>query len=244
MLTQRTLLHCIVNAVVLLCFSTTAESANPPSAGLPDLEPLSQGIILGRPTDTSVTAHIMADENTDCFVEYGTDPNEFAHQTEIFSMLTNDANTILVDGLDPNTQYFYRLWQRPTDLNDFQAGDTFTFHTQRKAGTPFTFVVQADSHLDEQSVPELYETTLANELDDAPDFIVDLGDTFMSDKVRPETYEAIEQRYRLQRSFFSLLCHSVPLFLVLGNHDGDRATGLDFADVGQQLAVQHRRTLR
>ena len=57
MLTQRTLLHCIVNAVVLLCFSTTAESANPPSAGLPDLEPLSQGIILGRPTDTSVTAH-------------------------------------------------------------------------------------------------------------------------------------------------------------------------------------------
>ena len=235
MLTQRILLHCIIPAAVLLCLSTTAESANPPSASLPDLKPLSQGVILGRPTDTSVTAHIMANENMDYFVEYGSDPNEFTHQNELFSMLANDANTVLMEGLDPNTQYFYRLWQRPTDSNDFQSGDTFTFHTQRSSGTPFTFVVQADSHLDEQSVPELYKTTLANELDDMPDFIVDLGDTFMSDKVRPETYEAIEQRYHVQRSFFSLLCHSVPLFLVLGNHDGE--TGWELNGTADNLAV-------
>ena len=60
-----------------------------------------------------------------------------------------------------------------------------------------------------------------------PDFIIDLGDTFMSDKVRPETYEIVEQRYLLQRSFFGLLCHSVPLFLVLGNHDGEAGWELD-----------------
>jgi len=177
----------------------------------------------------------MANEDMDFFVEYGTDPNELTEQTEVFSMLADDANTVLMEDLDPNTQYFYRLWHRPADLNDFQSGDTYTFHTQRSSGTPFTFVVQADSHLDEQSVPELYETTLANELDDMPDFIVDLGDTFMSDKVRPETYEAIEQRYRVQRSFFSLLCHSVPLFLVLGNHDGE--TGWKFDGTDDNLAV-------
>jgi hypothetical protein len=229
------MLHCIIPAVILLCFSTTAESADPPSASLPDLEPLSQGVILGRPTDTSVTAHIVADENMDCFVEYGTDPNEFTRQTEIISTLADDTNAVLIEALDPNTQYFYRLWKRPTDSNDFQSGDTFTFHTHRSSGTPFTFVVQADSHLDEQSVPELYETTLANELDDMPDFVVDLGDTFMSDKVRPKTYEAIEQRYRVQRSFFSLLCHSAPLFLVLGNHDGE--AGWEFDGTGDNLAV-------
>jgi len=234
-LTQRTMLHCIIPAVMLLCFSTTAESADPPSASLPDLEPLSQGVILGRPTDTSVTTHIMANENMDYFVEYGSDLNEFTHQTEILSMLADDTNTVLMESLDSNTQYFYRLWQRPTDSNDFQSGDTFTFHTQRSSGAPFTFVVQADSHLDEQSVPELYKTTLANELDDMPDFIVDLGDTFMSDKVRPGTYEAIEQRYHVQRSFFSLLCHSVPLFLVLGNHDGE--TGWELDGTGDNLAV-------
>ena len=234
-LTPTTTLHCIIPALILLCFSTTPESADPPSAGLPDLEPLSQGVILGRPTDTSVTAHIMADENMDCFVEYGTDPNEFAHQTEILSMLAEDVDTVLIENLDPDTQYFYRLWRRPPDLQDFQSEGIFTFHTQRGAGTPFTFVVQADSHLDEQSVPELYETTLANELDDMPDFIVDLGDTFMSDKVRPETYEAIERRYRVQRSFFSILCHSVPLLLVLGNHDGE--TGWKFDGTADNLAV-------
>jgi predicted phosphodiesterase len=172
----------------------------------------------------------MASEDMDCFIEYGTDPNELTHQTEIVSMLGDNTDTIPMEGLDPNTQYFYRLWQRPTESKHFQPGDTFTLCTQRSAGTSFTFVVQADSHLDEQSVPELYETTLANELDDMPDFIVDLGDTFMSDKVRPESYEAIEQRYRVQRSFFSLLCHSVPLFLVLGNHDGETGWKLDGTD--------------
>ena len=235
MLTGRATQHCIIPAIVLFCLTTMGEGADPPSASLPDLEPLSQGVILGRPTDTSVTAHIMANESMDCYLECGADPNEFTHQTEILSMLADDTDTVLVEGLDPNTQYFYRLWQRPTDLNDFQSSDTLTFHTQRSAGTAFTFVVQADSHLDEQSVPELYETTLANELDDMPDFVVDLGDTFMSDKVRPATYEAIEQRYRVQRSFFSLLCHSVPLFLVLGNHDGE--TGWELDGTADNLAV-------
>jgi len=225
MITQSGLKQCIICTIMFLCFSSTGESAAPSSAGLPDLKPLSQGIILGRPTDTSVTVHIMADEDMECFLEYGTNPDEFAHQT--LSILAGDSNTVCMEGLYPNTQYFYRLWQRPMDANTYQSTNLFAFHTQRTAGTPFTFVVQADSHLDEQSIPELYKTTLSNELVDMPDFVIDLGDTFMSDKVRPKTYEAIEQRYRVQRSYFSLLCHSVPLFLALGNHDGEAGWALD-----------------
>ena len=219
----------IIPTIIFLCSGAIVEGADSPSAGLPDLGPLSQGIILGRPTDTSVTAHITADEDMDCFIEfeYRTDPNEFAHRTGILSMLAGDANIFIMDDLYPNTQYSYRLRQCPPDSNDFQMSYSGSFHTQRSIETPFNFVVQADSHLDEQSVPELYKTTLANELSDNPDFIIDLGDTFMSDKVRPETCEAIEQRYRLQRSYFSLLCHSVPLFLVLGNHDGEAGWELD-----------------
>jgi len=227
MLSKRTLQQWIITTIIFLCSGAIVEGADPPSAGLPDLEPLSRGIILGRPTDTSVTAHIMADENMDCFVEYGAEPNGLAHQTEVISMPAGDANIFVLDDLDPNTRYSYRLWQCPPDSNDFQMGDSGSFYTQRGVGTPFTFVVQADSHLDEQSVPELYETSLINELSDKPDFIIDLGDTFMSDKVRPETYEAVEQRYRLQRSYFSLLCHSAPLFLALGNHDGEAGWELD-----------------
>ena len=235
MITQRPRRLWIIPTIMVLCFVATGRCAAPPQIGLPDLESLRQGIILGRPTDTSITAHIMADEDMDCFLEYGTDPNTFAYQTETMSMLAGDANIVCIEGLDPNTQYVYRLWQRPMDANAYQSSDPFAFHTQRTAGTSFTFVVQADSHLDEQSIPELYETTLSNELADMPDFVIDLGDTFMSDKVRPKTYEAIEQRYRVQRSYFSLLRHSAPLFLVLGNHDGE--AGREFDGTADNLAV-------
>jgi len=235
MLSQRILQQWIIPAIIFLCSGAIVEGADSPSAGLPDLEPFRQGIILGRPTDTSVTAHITADEGMDCFIEYGADPNRFAHQTRVLSMPSGDANIFILDDLDPNTQYSYRFWRCPPDSNDFQMSYSGSFHTQRSAGTLFTFIVQADSHLDEQSVAELYKTTLTNELSDNPDFIIDLGDTFMSDKVRPETYEAVEQRYRLQRSYFSLLCHSVPLFLVLGNHDGE--TGWELDGTAENLAV-------
>lgn len=142
---------------------------------------------------------------------------------------------VCLEGLNPNTQYLYRLWQRPIDANAYQSSDLFAFHTQRTAGAPFTFVVQADSHLDEQSIPELYGTTLSNELADMPDFVVDLGDTFMSDKVRPKTYEFIEKRYLVQQSYFSVLCHSVPLFLVLGNRDAE--AGWECDGTADNLAV-------
>lgn len=57
---------------------------------------------------------------------------------------------------------------------------------------------------------------------DNPDFHIDLGDTFMSEKLpAPIDYNAVVQGHLQQRSYFGLLCHSVPLFLVLGNHEGE-----------------------
>jgi hypothetical protein len=61
--------------------------------------------------------------------------------------------------------------------------------------------------------------TLANALQDAPDFHLELGDTFMVDKyVRPELSFG---QYLAQRYYFGKLCHSAPLFFVPGNHDGE-----------------------
>ena len=57
-----------------------------------------------------------------------------------------------------------------------------SFHTQRKPGSPFTFTVQADSHMDQGTQPTIYERTLANMSADRPDLFIDLGDTFMTDK--------------------------------------------------------------
>ena len=61
-----------------------------PQIGLPDLKPLRQGIILGGPTDTSVTAHIIADEDMDCFLEYGKGVNTFAYKIDLGDTFMSD----------------------------------------------------------------------------------------------------------------------------------------------------------
>ena len=67
----------------------------------------------------------------------------------------------------------------------------------------------------------MYQRTLANALADAPDFHVDLGDTFMTEK--HDNRENAARQYLAQRFYFGGLCHSAPLFLVLGNHDVELA---------------------
>jgi hypothetical protein len=62
--------------------------------------------------------------------------------------------------------------------------------------------------------------------------MVDLGDTSMAEKCVidgttlcsppvPATQATVKDRYALMRSYFEQACHSVPLFMVLGNHDGE-----------------------
>ncbi len=65
--------------------------------------------------------------------------------------------------------------------------------------TDFTFAIQADSHLDENTVPALYEKTLAQIKADAPSFLMDLGDTFTVEKLT-KTYAEAEARFELQKS--------------------------------------------
>lgn len=60
---------------------------------------------------------------------------------------------------------------------------------------------------------------MENALAEAPDFHIDLGDTFMSEK--HPSRESATRQYLAQRYYFGLLGHSAPLFLALGNHDGE-----------------------
>ncbi len=84
---------------------------------------------------------------------------------------------------------YYRIVYTPK-RGKRQASEEHTFHTQRTPGSPFTFTVTSDSHLDENTSGEVYLRTLANALNDAPDFHLELGDTFMTGKyVQPELSE-------------------------------------------------------
>jgi hypothetical protein len=176
--------------------------------------------VLGCPTDKSVIISILSAENIEGFIEYGNSSGNYTNKTEKISISAGKPAEIVLDNLKANTEYFYRLMCRKQGEDSLVSQPEYGFHTCRAKDSDFCFVVQVDSHLDEQSSSELYKRTLLNELSDKPDFLVDLGDTFMTDKLTEKSNAAIQNRYLLQRSFFSLITHSVPLYLVSGNHDG------------------------
>jgi predicted phosphodiesterase len=128
---------------------------------------------------------------------------------------------VLLEKLKPGTRYYYQLRHAATEKPLPGGESTGTFHTQRTAGGTFVFTVQADSHLDENASAELYRRTLTNALADSPDFHIDLGDTFMTDK--HPSRESAARQYLAQRYYLSLIGRSAPIFLVPGNHDGEDA---------------------
>jgi hypothetical protein len=178
-------------------------------------------VILGRPTRDSITMSIMANQNVEIYIEYDFVTDAFYKRTPRYNLVASQPVEILVNGLQANTAYAYRVRYRFSNSGDFDATDAETFFTQRSPGSSFTFSIQADSHLDSNSSQMLYAQTLASESADKSDFMIDLGDTFMTDKYKP--YTNAQSQYLAQRFFLSQIGKTAPLFLVLGNHDGEGA---------------------
>jgi len=172
-------------------------------------------VILGRPTRDAVTLSVLAYSDMQGQLLYGTDKGQLARQNPLTRFAKGEPVELVLSSLQPNTRYYYRLDYQAMGSSGFTEG---MFHTQRPPGSNFVFTVQADSHLDQNTSPELYVNTLRNALADGPDFHLDLGDTFMTGKYRGENPTEL---YLAQRYYFGLLCRSTPVFLVLGNHDGE-----------------------
>lgn len=201
------------------------------NAAVDDL--LAGGAVLSRPTDQGVTVRAIAARPLTASVEWGTAPGAYPRTSAPVHAAAGDPFDIVLSGLAADTDYFYRLrLQADEQPGAPQPGAAHTFHTQRRPGSVFTFVVQADPHLDENSNPDVYAQALTNALADRPDFLVDLGDTAMTDRCvvsgsdacareRATGYEQVASRNALMRSYFARVAHSLPLFLVLGNHEGE-----------------------
>ena len=89
------------------------------------------------------------------------------------------------------------------------------------SGGTFSFAIQADPHLDEQSDPELFRKTLQSIRKAQPKFLIDLGDDFMIDKIQNPTDASMRARYELFKSYYAELGPDVPLHFAMGNHDGE-----------------------
>jgi hypothetical protein len=169
----------------------------------------------------------------EAFIEYGD-----GLKTTPVKLKAGEPQNIVPGGFKPDTSYNYRLIYRRAG-GDLVQDSMRSFHTQRKAGSTFSFVLQVDSHLDNNTDVRVYQQSLANMLADKPDFMIDLGDTTMVDKFG-RFYTRSESQYKAQRYYMGRIAHSVPIFMVPGNHEGERG---DRADL-ENGAVEHSYIIR
>jgi predicted phosphodiesterase len=176
-------------------------------------------VILGRPTEKSVTLSVLMCEAAGVRIVYGPQGQSPESRTEPVELAAGEPREAVLSGLKADAAYAYRVVEAERGTPLLPGDGNGTFHTARPLGAAFTFTVQADSHLDGNSSPELYRVCLANALADQPDFHIDLGDTFMTGKHGDR--ESAAKQYAAQRHYFGLIGHAAPVFLVLGNHDGE-----------------------
>ena len=183
-------------------------------------------VLLGRPTDTSVAVSVLASNNAQVYFEYGGQPGVYTNATPLLAVSPGVPALSTIHQLAPNRRYYYRARYSTTGIAPFSTGPERTFHTQRARGSTFTFDIEADPH-NRDNVPAVWKLALTNMLADAPDFLLDLGDTFFEEKVGTTNAYYLTQPgiYDLHREvragFFSIIGHSVPTFLVNGNHEAE-----------------------
>ena len=191
--------------------------------------------MLGRPTDRSVAINIVVSAPAVLYAEYGPGPDAYDEVSDsldtAFDVNYVNSAEITLTRLSPGTAYHYRVMCRGQADDDFREVARGHFRTQRPRGKGFIFSIQADSHMNEaigaedSRKPRLYRTTLKNVLADDPDFHIDMGDFASIEWYSGRNAQSLEEaegRYLLQRALLGELSHSVPFYLVIGNHEGEQ----------------------
>jgi hypothetical protein len=186
--------------------------------------------LLGFPTDTSIQIHLIPRQDMKLSVEYGA--GKLDERTPPVKVRAGEAHIFQLEHLKPDTEYICRI-----------DGGTHCFHTARPPGAAFSFAVQADPHLDENSSLMVYSNTQNNILLAKPDFLIDLGDSSMVDKLREKNNESITTRHLLMRNWYGHIAHSVPLLMVPGNHDGELGWLFDGTDKNSAVRATNIRKL-
>jgi len=182
-------------------------------------------LILGRPTKNAITLSVLTYEDREGYVAYGAKAGVYASETPKRKFVKGEPVELLIDGLQPNTCYHYQFRSRLEGEKDYASSEGNSFITARPPGSSFTFTVQADPHLDFGTEPEVYQRSLTNAILTGTDFHIDLGDTFMTDKYT--NYKEADKQYLAQRYYFGIIGQKSPVYLVLGNHDGEAGWFLD-----------------
>jgi len=169
----------------------------------------------------------MFDDVVQYKLMYGVNSGSYNLNSNSYTSSVDVPEEIDLHNLLPNTKYYYKLSYKLPNASNFTNSPEYTFHTQRAPGSTFSFTIEADEHLyDKKGVKNMYEVTLANQLADNPDFMLSLGDIFGDDhSYLDHTYSItaaeVDSLHKDYRPFLGQLCHSVPFYVCLGNHEGE-----------------------
>jgi len=184
-------------------------------------KPFPGTVILGRPETDSITLSLLTAANTDFYIQYGLASGKYDKQTGNSTLQKDQPLEFKIVGLNTDTKYYYRVCYRPTGTTAFSAGDEAGFSTQKANGESFVFTIDADPHFDNNTNPAKVGLTFQNILSEHPDFDIDLGDTFMAEKMSNPAAAQVAGSYIDKRTYFGIFGPSVPLYLATGNHDGE-----------------------
>jgi hypothetical protein len=206
----------------------------------------SHTILLGRPTNNSVTVNSVLTQGGQLYIEYGTTSGSYSSgQTTPVAVTSGAPVEIVINSLSSNTKYYYRLRFQPTGFSTWAQGVEHSFYTQRSQNSTFTFTIASDSHLGQtfsSNSPARYERTTLNVAADHPDFHLDLGDAFIvSDDLGvgsnvTGTQAQVDAVYQGQRPYFNNFSHSAPVFLAIGNHENEEGWNIDDTPFSRALA--------
>jgi hypothetical protein len=182
-------------------------------------------MVLGRPTDRSITLSVLAPTAIEAFVEYGTTSGQYSDKTGTAVADSGEPFEISIGPLQANNRYYYRLRQRRPGQTSWETSDEQTFMTARAPGSRFSFGVQGDSHPERNSKmydASLYIRTMEHVRREQPDFYFLLGDDFSIERLissKTASQTTVDTVYAFRRPFLGRMAGSTSIFLVNGNHE-------------------------
>ena len=180
--------------------------------------------LLGRPTANSISVSVVPDAAISLYYEYGTTPGNYPGQTSTTTATAGQPKVVVISGLLANTQYYYRMQYSTDGGSTWIARPEKSFWTQRAAGSTFTFDITSDSHVNIlMGSAATWTSTLNDVAADAPDFLLDLGDTVAMRSVSAGDVSGAETAYKYQLPFFNIVSASSPIYLAPGNHEQQEA---------------------
>ncbi len=190
--------------------------------------------LLGNPEATSITINIVPDATIEYHYQYGTAAGVYTESTTNVTATGGQPHEVVISGLNPNTQYFYRMqYHAPGDaMDDWVNRSEHSFWTQRTEGSSFIFTVTSDSHAQFNTN---HQNAMTNIFNEDPDFEIDLGDTFYVDGLT--TQGAVNTNYLKYRDplYMDRIGPSVPIFISSGNHENEE--GWNFDDTPFSIAL-------